>query len=135
MRMDNQDKGIFRYTYSAKQQEEIKKIRSRYLPPEEDKMDQIRRLDAGATQKATMSAIIIGLIGTLLLGTGMSFTMSDIGAVLYLPPNVDIIIGIVIGLVGMAVLATAYPVYLWVIKKERQKIAPEVIRLADELMK
>ena len=44
----------FKYTYSAPQQEEIKRIREKYLPGEEDKMEQLRRLDHSATSKGCL---------------------------------------------------------------------------------
>jgi len=124
--MENNQNG-FQYTYSAKEQAEIKRIRSKYVPKEENKMEQLQRLDASATQKATMYAIIVGVIGALILGAGMSCCMVWTDALL--------IPGIVIGVIGMAVLAVAYPLYNRVLKKERERIAPEVLRLTDELMK
>ncbi len=123
----------FTYTYSAQQQEEIKRIRKKYSAPEENKMDQLRRLDQRATQKAQAWAIVVGVIGALILGTGMSLVMTDIGAVVGL--NSALIPGIVIGVIGMIPVALAYPTYNRVLKKERQRIAPEIFRLSDELMK
>ena len=52
----------FNFTYSAKEQEELKRIRQKYEPQEEDKMDQLRRLDAGVTKKASVIAISIGIM-------------------------------------------------------------------------
>jgi len=124
--MENNQNG-FQYTYSAKEQAEIKRIRSKYVPKEENKMEQLQRLDASATQKATMYAIIVGVIGALIMGAGMSCCLVWTDALL--------IPGIVIGIIGMAVLAVAYPLYNRVLKKERERIAPEVLRLTDELMK
>lgn len=128
-------KETFNYTYSAKQQEEIKKIRSKYLTPEEDKMELLRRLDSGVTRKANMIAIIIGVVGTLILGLGMSLAMTDIGAIFTSRADSAMIIGVIIGIIGIVCLSFAYPVYQRVIKKERERIAPEIIRLTDELMK
>lgn len=132
---NHQDKETFHYTYSAKQQEEVKKIRDRYFPPQEDKMEQLRRLDAGVTKKATGISIAIGVIGALILGLGMSLIMSDIGTTLGLGVNSCMLMGSLIGIIGMGIVALAYPVYLKTIKKEREKIAPEILRLTDELMK
>lgn len=126
--MENQNqKETFSYTYSAKQQEEVQNIRSKYLPKEEDKMEQLRRLDRSVTQKATMLSIAVGIIGSLLLGIGMCCTMVWVGK-WFIP-------GIVIGVIGIAVLAAAYPLHVRTVNKEREKIAPEIIRLTDELMK
>ncbi|MBQ8313174.1 MAG: hypothetical protein IJX84_08240 [Clostridia bacterium] len=125
--MENNQSNTFQYTYSAKEQAQIKEIRSKYIPKEENKMEQLRRLDASVTQKATMHALIVGIIGSLILGLGMSCCMvwSD---TLFIP-------GIVIGLVGLTVASVAYPLYNRVLKKERERIAPEILRLTDELMK
>lgn len=117
----------FNYTYSAKQQEEIKNIRKKYATPEEDKMEQLRKLDNGVTKKATAVSIAIGVIGTLLLGIGMCCTMVWAGS-LFIP-------GVVVGIIGIAILCLAYPLYNHTLKKEREKIAPEILRLTDELMK
>lgn len=124
--MENQDNEKFTYTYSAKEQEEVNRIRKKYVA-EEDKMEQLRRLDAGVTEKATTVSIIIGIVGALIMGIGMCCAMVWQG-MWFIP-------GIIIGPIGIVVLALAYPVYQKVLKKERKKIAPEIIRLTDELMK
>lgn len=124
---DSQNNGSFQYTYSAKQQEELRRIRSKYLPKEENKMERLQRLDAGATKKAAIWSLCIGIIGALILGTGMSCCMVW-GGGWFIP-------GIIVGVAGLAILACAYPVYNRVLKNERERIAPEVIRLTDELMK
>ena len=128
--MDN--KQSFEYTYSAAQQQEIEQIRKKYLPKEEDKMQQLRRLHHSATQKAQSASIAIGIIGALILGTGMSLTMTDLGAIL---GEFALVLGIVIGLIGIVLVAAAYPVYNRVLKTQRERIAPEIMRLTDELLK
>lgn len=119
---------VFNYTYSASQQAEIKSIREKYMPPteEEDKMDRLRRLDRSVTKTGTTVSIIVGVISTLVFGIGMCCTMVWEG--LMLP-------GIIIGVVGIIGIASAYPVYTYVTKKQREKVAPEIMRLTDELMK
>lgn len=117
----------FSYTYSAEEQQELKKIREKYLPKEENKMEQIRSLDSKATGKATMIAIIIGVIGTLLLGVGMCCTLVWQGR-WFVP-------GIFVGIIGIGIVAIAYPIYNKTLKTEREKIAPEVLRLTEELLK
>ena len=61
----------FEYTYSAQRQQEVEAIRQKYLPKEEDKMEQLRRLHAVPMQKAQAAALAVGIIGALILGTGM----------------------------------------------------------------
>ena len=96
-------------------------------------MDQLRRLDQRATQKAQVWSLVLGIVGALIMGTGMSLVMTDIGKVLDLTNA--LIPGIVIGVIGLIPVALAYPTYNRVLRKERQRIAPEILRLTDELMK
>ena len=122
----------FNFTYSAAQQQEVENIRKKYLPKEEDKMEQLRRLHAIPTQKAQAASLAVGIIGALITGTGMSLVMTDIGAAL---GSLAMVIGILVGIVGMVLVALAYPLYNRVLKKQREKIAPEILRLSDELLK
>ncbi|MBE6945335.1 MAG: hypothetical protein E7459_04515 [Ruminococcaceae bacterium] len=118
----------FRYTYSAGEQTEIRKIREKYAPPadREDKLQRLRRLDASATRKGTIAALILGILGCLILGAGMSMIMVW-GEVLFLP-------GILVGTVGLIAVGVAYPVYGRMVRKQRERLAPEILRLTDELM-
>lgn len=129
-----EEKEVFKMTYSAKQQEEVAAIRKKYAPqePKEDKMEQLRRLDAQAGKKATAYAIALGVVGTLVLGIGMSLIMSDLGALL---GALALPVGIFLGVIGIFLVILAYPIYQRTLKKEQQKIAPEILRLTDELLK
>lgn len=131
--MNNQE--IFNYTYSAKEQDEIRKIRNKYTNTvvEEDNMTKLRRLDESVTSKATVISLVIGVVGTLIMGFGMSLIMTDIGNALGTVGAM--IVGILLGIIGLGIAGTAYPIYNRTVKKEREKIAPEIIRLTDELMK
>lgn len=125
--MDNNK--TFSYTYSASQQEEIKKIRDKYSTPKqaEDKMEQLRRLDKNVTKPGTVVSLIIGVISALILGIGMCCTMVWGGDLF--------IIGIIIGVFGMIGVICAYPVYSAITKAQKEKYAAEIIRLSNELMK
>lgn len=125
----------FKYTYSANEQEEIKRIRQKYQPKEEDKMTRLRKLDAQVTQKATSISLVLGIVGALIMGSGMSLMMTDLGRVLGMTDMTSMIVGVVIGLLGIVLVALAYPVYNRVSKKESEKVAPEILRLTEELMK
>ncbi|MBQ4600611.1 MAG: hypothetical protein IJB17_03150 [Oscillospiraceae bacterium] len=132
-----ENKETFNYTYSAKEQDEIKAIRKKYAAPEEteDKMAQLRRLDASVTQKAQAVSLVFGVIGALILGFGMSLAMTNLGEILGSYRGMAMLFGIIIGIVGIVLVSLAYPLYNRIVKKEREKIAPEIIRLTDELMK
>jgi len=124
--MDNKQSN-FRYTYSAKEQAEIHRIRSKYLPREESRLEQLQRLDASVTRRPTIAAVTLGIIGALILGTGMSCCMV-FSSVWFIP-------GILIGVIGLVLVSLTYPMYTRLLQKERKRIAPEILRLTDELMK
>jgi len=134
---NNQEQSGFSYTYSAKEQAELKKIREKYTPSKvtEDKMARLRRLDAGVTQTALTFSLAIGILGVLILGFGMSLIMTDLAQILGNYRDMAMPIGIVIGIVGGLIAGLAYPIYQAIIKYKRRKIAPEILRLTDELIK
>lgn len=115
----------FEYTYSAKQQAEVEAIRKKYLPKEEDKMETLRRLDRSAEKPGTMAGIIVGVIGTMLLGVGMCCTMVWADTVF--------VLGIVIGVIGIAILGSGYPLYKNITRKQREKLAAQILALSEEL--
>ena len=123
----NDKTDTFQYTYSAKQQDEIQKIRKKYLPQEEDKMEQLRRLDKSTNRKGTAVSIAVGVIGCLLLGIGMSCTMVWMEQLF--------ILGIVVGEIGIAAIIAAYPIYNRITAKERERLAPQILKLTEELSK
>ena len=90
-------------------------------------MEELRKLDASVTMKATLWAISIGVVGMLIFGGGMSCTL--IGTKSMFAP------GIILGFVGLAVMGLALPVYKIVEKKQKEKVAPQILKLAEELSK
>ena len=90
-------------------------------------MDRLRRLDESVTKPGTIAGLSVGIISTLVMGLGMCCTMVW-AEIMFIP-------GIIIGMLGMVGIAAAYPVYTRITKKRREKLAPEILRLADELSK
>lgn len=125
----DEKKETFTYTYSASQQEEIKNIREKYAPAsrKEDKMEQLRRLDKSVTKPGGIVSLTVGIISVLIMGTGMSCVMVW-GETMFVP-------GIIIGIIGIAGMTAAYPIYKAITKRQQKKLAPEILRLTDELMK
>ena len=70
-------------------------------------------------------SVTLGVIGCLLLGVGMCCTM--VWTEQFFIP------GIIIGLIGIAAVIAAYPLYTWVTRKEREKVAPQILQLTEEL--
>ena len=134
---NNQEQNGFTYTYSAKEQAELKRIREKYAAPAEaeDKMVRLRRLDASVTNTAQAVALAFGIIGALILGFGMSLCLTDLGTILGSYRDMAMVIGIPVGIVGGILTSLAYPIYNTVVKAKRKKLAPEILRLTEELMK
>ena len=135
--MENKDKAQgFCFTYSAKEQAELKRIRDKYTAPTEceDKMARLLRLDASVSNTALSVALVFGIIGTLVLGFGMSLVMTDIYAMLQISRATASILGVAVGCFGGALAALAYPIYKSIVKRMKKKLAPEIIRIADELL-
>lgn len=123
-RMEN-NKETFEYTYSAKQQQEIESIRKKYLPKEENKMEQIRKLDREAERPGMIASLATGVIGALILGIGMCCTMVW-GESLF-------VLGIFVGVIGSALITAAYPLYKKVTRVQRGKVAEQILALTNEL--
>lgn len=117
----------FEYTYSAAMQKEIEEIRKKYLPKEEDKMETLRRMDREAEKPGMMTSITVGTIGSLFLGVGMCCTMIW-GAATWI-----FVLGVLIGLLGVVIISPAYPIYKKITKKQREKIADQILELTKEL--
>lgn len=129
--MDKKEE-TFCYQYCAEERSEVEQIRKKYLPQEENKLEQLRRLDRSASRKAQVWALTMGILGALILGTGMSLFMTELSDYL---GAVAMLAGIPVGIAGLVLVALAYPVYNHVLQKERRRIAPEILRLSEELMK
>lgn len=120
------NENVFEYTYSAPQNDEVKNIREKYLPKKETKMEQLRRLDESTTKKGLACSLALGIAGSLILGIGMCCALLW-GKYLMIP-------GIIIGSVGIAGIALAYPLSIRITKKERARLAPAILKLTAELM-
>lgn len=119
-------KETFQYTYSSSKQDEVKKIRDKYIPTDKSKYDQLKELDASVTKLGTKVSIIIGTISTLVMGFGMSCTMVW-KEELFIP-------GIIIGIIGILGIALAYPLFHYITQKQKKRIAPIIIELSNELI-
>lgn len=125
----------FNFTYSAKDTAEVKRIREKYEKRDEDKLERLKRLDRSVGKKAQTVAIAVGIIGALILGSGMSLFMSELPVMLGLETMTAWIIGLSLGVVGAVLVSLAYPIYSYIYKRERAKAAPEILRLADEIIR
>jgi F0F1-type ATP synthase assembly protein I len=128
----------FKYTYSAEERDELKRIRDKYAPcgaSGEDSLERMRRLDNRVTGRAQSVSLAFGVIGALLLGFGMSLIMTDLALSIGITSSVlSMLLGIILGIVGGILASLAYPVYNAVTRHERAKVRDEIIKLSDELL-
>lgn len=116
---------MFHYTYSAKENQEVLNIRKKYLPQEETKLDELKRLDSLVQNAGIIESLILGVGGCLVFGFGMCLAMKVIGNAVWM--------GILLGIVGTAGMLTAYPIYRKCFTKAKTQYAPRILELTDEL--
>lgn len=115
----------FEYTYSAEQQAEIEKIRSKYLPKADDRLERLRKLDESVTKKGTMVGITLGIVGCLLFGAGLSLVLV-IGEEM-------VVASVLLGVPAIVAMVVAYPLYKMITEREMERIAPQILALTEEL--
>ncbi len=128
---------MFHYSFSASEQQEIERIRKKYIEETKkenvNKLKTVKALDKSVTNKASAWSLCVGIFFALIMGFGMSLVMTDLGEKLGISSH--LILGIVIGIIGMVGVIVAYPLYQFVLKRERKKVAPQILKLTDELVK
>lgn len=123
-----EEKKNFTYIYSSEENNEIQQIRNKYeYAQNNSKTEQLRRLDRSVHSTAVAVSLTVGIIGLLFLGLGLCCVLVWSSGMFFS--------GVVIGAVGIIFLLFTYPIYQTVTAAKRKKIAPMIIKLADEIMK
>lgn len=118
----------FSYKYSAMENKEIQEIRKRYLPQSESKLEELKHLDMQVQNAGMVESLCTGIIGCLIFGLGMCLAIQVIGTGIGM-----MVLGIVIGLIGMAGILVAYPVCRRKQRKAKEKFSPRIVELTEEL--
>ena len=122
----------FTYTYSAKENQEVYNIRSKYLPVQESGVDTLKALDRKVKRPAHIFAYLFGSLSAIIMGSGMSLVMTDLAGTVGIQH--PMYCGIAIGLVGMLMALVNYPMYKGILGARRRKYADKVIALSDAIM-
>ena len=124
----------FSISYSAEEQTEVRRIVEKYSPEKKEKspLERIKELDSGVDRCAGIWALTIGIIGTLIMGTGMSMALTNLFPALGV---LNMVIGSAVGMIGIAICALAYPLYRFIQKRERARVAPEMLKISEEFLK
>ena len=117
------------------QQFMAQKIRTQYVEKASTELDALRKLDSKVKRPANVFAYAFGSVSAIIMGAGMSLVMTDLAESLGISGDTAMVMGIIVGIVGGILASLAYPIYNAIVKAKRKKLAPEIIRLTDELMK
>ncbi|MBR6745682.1 MAG: dihydropteridine reductase [Clostridia bacterium] len=109
------------------------KIRTQYMEQQPSELDELRRLDAEVKRPANVFAYVFGSISAVIMGAGMSLTMTEIGANLGI--GSPMVVGIIVGVLGMAMAIANYPMYKKILNSRRERYAEKIISLSDKIMK
>ena len=104
----------------------IERIRASYTEKEITKLDELKALDKKVKRPAQIFAYVYGSLSSLVLGTGMCLAMKVIGN--------SMALGIGIGLVGIALTLTTYPIFKAILKRRKNKYAKQIFELSDSLL-
>ena len=107
-------------------------IRAQYTAKQYTELDELRALDAKVKRPANVFAYTFGSIAAIVMGSGMSLVMTDIGAMLGVASSMPV--GIVIGVVGMLMALINYPMYKRILTSRKSKYAPEILTLSEKIM-
>ena len=111
----------------------VEKIRSQYTETQHTDLDALKALDKKVKKPANVFGYVYGSIGTVIMGSGMSLVLTDIGTILGMTET--LIPGIAVGLVGMAMALTTYPIYKKILNSRKKKYAHQIMELSDRIMK
>ena len=110
----------------------VQKIRTQYTEKQHTELDELKELDAKVKRPANAFAYTYGSVSAVIMGAGMSLVMTDIGAAIGIASAM--VPGIAIGVVGLGMALTTYPIYKGMLAARRKKYAPEIMKLSDKLM-
>ena len=111
----------------------VQKIRTQYTEKQHTELDELKALDARVKKPANVFAYTYGSVSAVVMGSGMSLVMTDIGAMIGIASAM--IPGIVIGVVGMGMALSTYPIYKRILNSRKKKYAPEIMELSAKIMK
>ena len=108
------------------------KIRTQYMEKESTELDALRELDAKVKRPANIFAYAFGSLSAVIMGSGMSLVMTEIGAIIGL--NSALVPGIVIGILGLGMALLTYPIYKSILNSRKNKYSAEILSLSDKIM-
>ena len=109
----------------------VQKIRTQYTEKQHTELDELKALDAKVKKPANVFAYTYGSISAVIMGAGMSLVMTDIGAMIGLASAM--VPGIAIGVVGLGMALSTYPIYKRILNSRKKKYAPKILELSEKI--
>ena len=109
----------------------VQKIRTQYTEKQHTELDELKALDAKVKRPANVFGYTYGSISAIIMGAGMSLVMTDIGVMIGLADAM--VPGIVVGVVGLALALTTYPIYKKILNSRKKKFAPQILALSEKI--
>jgi len=110
----------------------VRKIRSQYTEKQHTELDALKALDAKVKRPANVFAYIYGSVSAIVMGAGMSLVMTDVGAMIGLASAM--VPGIAVGVVGLGLALTTYPIYKRMLNARKKKYATQILKLSEQVL-
>ena len=121
------ENNTFSYNYSAARNKEIERIRRKYMPQEESKLERLKKLDLRVQMAGTLESLCFGIVGALVFGIGMYFFLDVFEGGAWLTALLMVL--------GAVIMIPAYPIYRRIARKTKAELTPEILRLSEEIIK
>ncbi len=121
------ENNTFTYQYSASRNKEVENIRKKYMLREENKLGTLKKLDARVQNAGIVESLCLGIIGVLVFGIGMCFFLDVFAGASWITA--------ILMICGTLLMIPAYPIYHRIVRKTKEELAPEILRLSEEIMK
>ena len=121
------ENNTFSYNYSAARNKEVESIRRKYMPHEESKLENLKKLDLRVQTAGTIESLCFGIVGALVFGIGMCFFLDVFAGAAWLTALLMVL--------GAVIMIPAYPIYRRIARKTKAELTPEILRLSEEIMK
>lgn len=110
----------------------VQKIRTQYTEKEHSGLDELKRLDGKVKRPANIFAYVFGSVGAVVMGSGMSLIMTDIGEIVGIANTMTT--GVIVGVIGMLMAIIDYPIYKIMLASRRRQYADKIIAISDSIM-
>ena len=107
-------------------------IRDQYVEKKPTELDELKNLDAEVKRPANAFAYAFGSLSAIVMGTGMSLVMTDVGSVIGLKKTKGV--GVVMGIAGMAMAIANYPIHKSILENRKREYAGRILDLSDKIL-